>query len=80
MRIDIIGHPSGDWEALYIDGHLADEGHSITVDDFINAVNKDYYLPEGSNESFELHNRDLGNEEGFDEDYEFPTKYEDITI
>jgi len=77
MDIKIVFHPSGDWEGLYIDGTLYSEGHSIRLDDFVedfNKASKDYTrVP-----VLELSSRDLGNEEGFDVDYEFPLKYEDI--
>lgn len=35
-----IVHPeSGDWEALYINGKLAAEGHSISVGDVLDCIN-----------------------------------------
>ena len=76
MDIKIVFHPSGDWEGLYVDGELEDEGHSIRIDELIVAINKN--IPDMP---FELNysTRDLGNEEGFDaEEFSFPLKYEDI--
>jgi len=36
MKITIaMGH---DWEGLYIDGQLADEGHSINLRDFVSHI------------------------------------------
>jgi hypothetical protein len=78
MDIKIVFHPSGDWEGLYIDGVLYEEGHSISVGDFISAYNKastDYTVVP----FMQCDTRDLGNEEGFDaEDFNFPLKYEEI--
>lgn len=80
MNIKIVFHPSGDWEALYIEGVLQAEGHSIRIDDLVEGMNNtcntgkfDFDLT-----IFSYDTRDLGNEEGFDEDYDFPLKYEDI--
>lgn len=77
MDIKIVFHPSGDWEGLYIDGKLMDEGHSISVEDFIEAFNK---VP-AQTDYLKYTTRDLGNEEGFNaEDFSFPLKYEDIKV
>lgn len=80
MDIKIVFHPSGDWEGLYVEGYLECEGHSIRVEDLIEALNRvtisENRFPEGSN--FKYSTRDLGNEEGFDVDFDFPLKYEDI--
>jgi len=72
MDIKIVFHPSGDWEGLYIDGELQCEGHSISAGDIIYWINRNCSL------GIEDSTRDLGNEEGFDEDFSFPLKYEDI--
>jgi hypothetical protein len=78
MDIKIVFHPSGDWEGLYIDGVLGPEGHSISIDEFVDALNKANY-GRTQVEDLEYSTRDLGNEEGFDvEDFSFPLKYEDI--
>lgn len=41
MKTDFtIVHPeSGDWEALYINGNLAAEGHSLSVRDVLDCIN-----------------------------------------
>jgi hypothetical protein len=38
MDIKIVFHPSGDWEGLYIDGVLGPEGHSISIDEFVDVL------------------------------------------
>lgn len=73
MDIKIVFHPSGDWEGLYVDGVLETEGHSIYTHDIIDLMLKKELLKQYSS-------RDLGNEEGFDEDFSFPLKYEDIKV
>lgn len=76
MIVEIVFHPTGDWEGLYINNRLMREGHSIQLEDFLSACNQDFYLE--AKEQFEYRTRDLGNEEGFDEDYNLPLNYEDI--
>lgn len=81
MDIKIVFHPSGDWEGLYINGELKDEGHSIYTETLITALQEylaDNYTPPINSISYST--RDLDNEEGFDEEYDFPLKYEDIKI
>lgn len=77
MDIKIVFRPSGDWEGLYIKGILYEEGHSISVYDMIDALNT-FHFSVGIGSQLLLTTRDLGNEEGFDEDFSFPLKYEDI--
>lgn len=38
MNIKIVYHPSGDWEGLYINNILKQEGHSIDVVEVIEAL------------------------------------------
>lgn len=77
MDIKIVFHPSGDWEGLYIDGELENEGHSISAEDVIRALQAHARLVENIT-AIIYDTRDLGSEEGFDEDFSFPLKYEDI--
>lgn len=77
MDIKIVFHPSGDWEGLYIKGILCEEGHSISAEDMIDALNT-FKFSVGEGSQLLLKTRDLGNEEGFDLDFNFPLKYEDI--
>lgn len=81
MQIDIVGHPSGDWKALYINGKLMNEEHTITADDIVEALKSHLELDTSAPIfSIKYNTRDLCNEDGFDKDYQFPIKYEDITI
>jgi len=79
MDIKIVFHPSGDWEGLYIDGVLEKEGHSIYTEDII-AMFQEYITLVDNISSINYTTRDLGNEEGFDVEYDFPLKYEDIKV
>ena len=80
MDIKIVFHPSGDWEGLYIDEVLKHEGHNTSIYDFVDSWNNT--LKENIRDVLWLNydTRDLGNEEGFDKDFSFPLKYEDIKV
>lgn len=38
-KFTIVYPESGDWEALYINGKLAAEGHSLSVGDILDCIN-----------------------------------------
>ena len=80
MDIKIVFHRPSLWEGLYIDGRLECEGHNIRLEDFLSAFNaklEEGYIPQ-ADLSFKYNSRDLGNEEGFDKDFQFPNNYDDI--
>jgi hypothetical protein len=40
IKFTLVTAECGDWEALYIDGQLAAEGHRVSAKDALKAINK----------------------------------------
>jgi hypothetical protein len=40
VTVLIISTDDGDWEGIYVDGILFEEGHSLSNKDFINLINR----------------------------------------
>ena len=40
--ITVLESPAGDWQALYVDGELVQQGHSIPLDDIIELFVDEY--------------------------------------
>lgn len=43
MHITIVNSESGDWTGLYINGKIKDQGHSISLRNFMEYLSKDGY-------------------------------------
>lgn len=60
-----------DWQGLFFDGHLVDEGHSISIPNI-------FLMLEGSVlKSYRVHEADL---DWLDEMGSFPVKFEEVEI
>jgi len=52
-KIVLVDCEGGDWEGLYIDGKLADEGHRLTVYGVLTALNIEFDIEEASGDAMD---------------------------
>jgi hypothetical protein len=55
MKVTIVGF--NDWEALYVDGKLKDEGYSLILGDVLHALDIEHEIVRGPEEWFHTHRR-----------------------
>ena len=62
--VTLVSNASGDWEALYVDGKLITEGHSVTARDVAEALGAKVAEVETTDAWMEKHSNPLPNDIG----------------